>query len=405
MRICIASSGLGHVSRGIETWAKDLSYALVERGESVLLCKGGGEVNADFERVIPCFQRSSPITQKLVDRWLSRGFWRLGIGSSYGLEQTTFALGLLKYLRRYSIDLLHVQDPGVALITQNARKLGLVRTRTVLGHGTNEPLDFLRKITYLQQLAPFHLDQTRDAGVWKPTWTAIPNFIDTDVFRPGSGATLRNELGIPRDGLVILTVAAIKRNHKRIDYLLEEVALLLTMAPQIPIWLVVAGGSEPDTDELVRRGREMLGDRVRFLIRFPRERMPELYRLADAFALCSLREMMPIALLEATASGLTCLVHRYPVSQWIVGPAGESVDMSEPRALSTALLTLLGDATRRRDSGLLLRQHCLEHFSKTHVVDQLLRYYRFVLEDSRSSTKTTLRAQESGTTFISGSSE
>ena len=70
---------------------------------------------------------------------------------------------------------------------------------------------------------------------------------------------------------MVLTVAAIQRTHKRIDYLLEEFARLLNDHPNLPVWLVVAGGRERDTDELVAQGRRLLGDRLRTLVRFPRE--------------------------------------------------------------------------------------------------------------------------------------
>ena len=38
-----------------------------------------------------------------------------------------------------------------------------MRTRTILAHGTEEPLSFQRKITYLQHLAPWHLEEARAA--------------------------------------------------------------------------------------------------------------------------------------------------------------------------------------------------------------------------------------------------
>ena len=119
----------------------------------------------------------------------------------------------------------------------------------------------------------------------------------------------------------MLSVAAIKRAHKRIDYLVREFAALGGKRPDWPVWLVVAGGRDEHSDELMTWGRELLGDRVRFLPNYPRERMPELYRAADLFVLCSLKEMMPIALLEATASGLPSLVNRHPVVEWMVGRA------------------------------------------------------------------------------------
>jgi glycosyltransferase involved in cell wall biosynthesis len=294
-------------------------------------------------------------------------------------------LGLLRYLRRERSDILHVQDPQVAIMVQLARRVGLVPTRTILAHGTEEPLDFLRKITYLQHLAPWHLEKARAAGVYKPTWTAIPNFINTELFCPGRGDALRRELGIPTSGIVVLSVAAIKRHHKRIDYLLQEFGRLVRERPELPVWLVIAGGWEEDTDELIEKGQRLLGQRVRFLVRFPRERMPALYRAADAFVLCSLIEMLGIVLLEAAATGVPCLVHRHPVLQWVIGPGGEAIDMAIPGSLAAALQRLLDDPEAGRNLGQRARQHCLARFSEDRVVHSILDYYRFVLAHDPSS--------------------
>jgi glycosyltransferase involved in cell wall biosynthesis len=374
----IASSGLGHVARGIEAWADDLAAALAARGEDVTLCKGAGTATRPYERVVPCLRREAAWTKRLLRALPRRASWRVGLGSPYDIEQTTFALRLLPYLRRHRGDVLHVQDPRVAAIAQRARKCGLVRTRTILAHGTEEPPAFLRRIEYLQHLAPWHLEQVRAAGAWRPDWTAIPNFIDTDLFAPGRADALRAELGIPADGLVVLTAAAIKRNHKRIDHLIGDFARLREAAPDLPVWLVVAGGWETETDELIAEGTRRLGDRVRFLVRFPRPRMPELYRAADVFALCSLFEMMPIALIEATASGLPCVVNRHPVVEWMTGPGGVRVDMAAPGDLAAALVGLLADPARRGEMGRAARAHCLANFSRDAVVDQILAYYQQV---------------------------
>lgn len=375
MNITIASSGLGHVSRGIEAWADDLADSLHARGLNVTLCKGGGHASRSYERVVPCCQRESQATRRLL-RWLPRRlFWRLGLGAAYPVEQTTFALGLIPRLRQATADILHVQDPLVAMIAQRAYRLGLIRTRTILAHGTEESLDFLRRIDHLQHLAPWHLEQARAAGVWKPTWTAIPNFIDTERFSPGSSPDLRTELGIPGDGLVVLTAAAIKREHKRIDHLLSEFSRLRATHPDLPVWLVVAGGWEAETDELVAEGQRLLGDRIRFLVRFPRSRMPELYRAADLFTLCSRFEMMPIALIEAAASGLPCVVHDHPIMEWMTGPGGVRLDMAAPGQLASELAELLRAPDHRARLGAAARDHCVRHFSKDVVVDQLVSYY------------------------------
>lgn len=378
-RIVIASSGLGHIARGCEAWAAYLGSALSGRGLDVTLCKGGGQATAAYERVIPCWQRGSANAARAL-RVLPRGLaWRLGLTSGYGVEQATFAWNLVRYLRTERVDILHVQDPHLALWVQQARRLGLVRTRTILAHGTEEPAAFLKNIEYLHHLAPWHEQECKGAGVSKPTWTVLPHFVNTERFSPGPGDAMRAELGIPQDALVVLTAAAIKRTHKRIDSLIEEFAGLLASDPALPVWLVVAGGRETETDELVALGRRMLGSRVRFLVQFPRERMAELYRSADVFVLSSLKEMMGIVLLEATASGLPCIVNRHPVLEWVIGPGGEAIDLTRPGTLTAALRNMLRDTERRRHLGQRARRHCLRHFGEEAVVGDILGYYATVL--------------------------
>lgn len=382
MKVAVASTGLGHVARGIESWAADLGRALADRGEDVLLCRGAGPPSAQFERAIACWPRESAAARRAVGA-MPRGVgWRIGLGSAYQVEQGTFAAGLVGVLRRERVDILHVQDPHLALLIHRARRLGLVSTRTILAHGTEEPPGFLARFDYVQQLAPWHLEQSRLAGVARPGWSAIPNFIDADRFRPGRSEAIRAELGLGPDDLVVLTTAAIKRSHKRIDYLIDEFAGLVRARPDLPARLVVAGGWESETDELIRHGRDVLGDRVRFLVRFPRDRMADLCRAADVFALTSLFEMMPIALLEALACGLPCLVHRHPVLEWIVGDGGSAIDMSAGGSLAAALGARLADPGWRASAGAAARRHCVEQYGRDRVVARIVEYYRRVIGES-----------------------
>jgi glycosyltransferase involved in cell wall biosynthesis len=234
------------------------------------------------------------------------------------------------------------------------------------------------------------MEEARQAGFYKPTWTAIPNFIDTDRFAPGKADDLRGELGIPLNAIVILCAAAIKRAHKRIDYLMREVAELKKIQPDLPLWLIVAGGWETETDQLIDEGQQLLGDRVRFLVRFPRARMPELYRVANVFTLCSLKEMMPIALLEATASGLPCIVNRHPVMEWMIGPGGMAIDMSQRGSLSSTLAEVINRDEQREHLGLAARQHCLTNFAIDPVLARILDYYELVADTSKPKRNQTL---------------
>lgn len=204
--------------------------------------------------------------------------------------------------------------------------------------------------------------RTTDNGQLARHSFAIPNFVDTDKYRPGRNPELRARLGIPEAAFVILSVAAIKRSHKRIDYLIREIArgsevrgrrsevrdqesevgdslssiqTSSSLSPQPTVhrphlFLLIAGARTSETDELIAMADELLPGRVRVLADLPHDEMPGLYRVADLFALCSLKEMMPIAVLEAMASGLPVIVNRHPVLEWMVGE--EDVDCG----LSTA---------------------------------------------------------------------
>jgi glycosyltransferase involved in cell wall biosynthesis len=405
MHIAIAASGLGHVSRGIEAWAAYLGEALHARGEHVTLFRAAGEPTRPYERLIPCWKRTDDRTARLL-HWLPRRLtWRLGLASAYEVEQTTFALNLLGQLRELRIDVLHVKDPQLALLVQRAGELRIVPTRVILSHGTEEPPDFLKKITYLHHLSPAHEEEARAAGASRPTWRMISNFIDTDRFRPAgpSPQQLRQELDIPAAAIVVLCAAAIKREHKRIDYLLDEWRRAREAAPNLPLWFIAAGGRDADTDELIDLGRRTLGDRVRFLANFPLDRMPDLYRAVDLFVLCSLKEMLGTVLLEASASEVPCLVHRHPSMQWVIGPGGRALDMTRQGAAASAIVELAGDADQRRDLGRRARQHCIETFGRERIVDQYLDYYRDVTaSDARGGGRR--RSRRRGSPALAGAS-
>lgn len=375
LRIAIVSSGLGHVARGIETWAADTARALREMGEEVTLFKGSGKSETAYERVCSGLPRGSRFNA-LLNRLLPGPFWRVGLGNPYDIEQTSFALGLIPRIRR-RYDIVHTQDPLVALILQRARHAGLVRAPAILGHGTEEPFEFLSKIEFVQHLAPHHLEEARAAGYTREGWTAIGNFVDCDIFRPRDRSEARRRFDIPEDAFVVLSVAAIKRHHKRIDHLIEETAKFREQADPRAV-LLVAGASTGDTDSLRDLAAGRLGKAFRFLTNRPRSDMPAIYNTADVFVLCSLKEMMPIALIEATASGLPCLVSTHPVVRWMAGDGGEGIEMERTGELASAL-PRYADPDFRAERGAAARRHAVETFGKKAIVSRYLEMYRDVI--------------------------
>lgn len=385
MRIAIASSGLGTVARGIETWALDTATALHRRGIDVtLFATAPVPVGGTPLQVIPCLRRGSRLN-RLVVRAMPPFAWRWGLKSDYALEQRTFWNALKPILDRERFDILHVQDPLLADCCRRAHLAGRTATRVILAHGTEEPLTFLQPFEYLQHLAPWHLEQSRGELVpatETPHWTAIPNFVNSEVYHPvqstAARATLRRALGLPDNAFILGTAAAIKRHHKRIDWLIRDFARALETIPGIPLHLVIAGSRTPDLDALEALARECGGERVTFLPDHPHARMPDLLRTFDGFVLASLFEMMPIALLEAIASGLPVITHDHPVLAWMGGPGGIRLDLRQDGVLADALQTLMSP-DKAATLGRAARQHALDNFSETAVIQRYIDYYQLIL--------------------------
>ena len=387
LRLCVASSGLGHVTRGVETWAADLGHALYQRGESIVLCKGQGPAIHPYEQVVSCWPRSSTQSKRLWSCLPKPIAWRIGMGSTYGIEQTTFAWNLIDVLRKKQIDVLHLQDPQVAVLVQHAQRIGWISTRTIMNHGTEEPSDFLQRIKYVQHGAPWHADQVKSEGIWKDSWATIPNFINEQRFTPGSCPEIRDELGIPQDAIVVLVSSAIKSRHKRVDHLIHEFALARRRRPDLPLWFVIAGSGNDATAGIIELGERLLEDRVRFLVGLPVARMPSLYRSANLLVHGSFKEMMPQALLEAIGSGLPCIIHQHPVMQWIVADGGVAIDQRIDGAVAATVIDLVDNDAQRKAMSLRARRQCVQRFSQDTVVDQIIEYYRQVGQTSGNQSQ------------------
>ena len=380
MKIAVTSTFLGHMARGVETWARDMAAELHRRGADVTLFKGGGPAELDYERQVRCANHQSPIWAK-VTRLTRRGGWRFGLADPYSLQHVTFARAVIPELRKGRFDIVHMQDPLVARTLQRARRRGRHNARVILGHGTEEPFEFLNELDHVQELAPYYLELDRQKGLAPDRrWFALPNFVDCRKYSPGDLVAARKKFDIPVDRFVVLDVAAIKSTHKRVDWLAQEMALLRKTHPQVLV--VVAGASTPQTEEVVRVSKQALGDNLRLLTDLSHHAMPDLYRAANVFAHAALTEMMPIALLETLATGVPIVAHTFPIFEWILGAGGITVDLTRHGNMATALGTLIDQPSKLAELSTAARSQVLANFETTRVVDQILQMYQRVLEPS-----------------------
>ncbi len=375
LKVAVASSGLGHIRRGIETWADDLGAALRRQGVDATTFQGGSDSISDSHANVSCIRRFDPRAQFMVRFFRPLGGWRYGMGSGYSIEQSTFALNLWRRIGR-THDLLHVQDPQVALILDRLNRAGLSRPRVILGHGTEEDIEFLKRFSYLQHLAPNYLEDWESHRPARQLSFAVPNFVDTTRFRPGDRQAARAAAGIPHDALVFLSVGALKKTHKRVDYLIREFSSWRKSQPRKAL-LFIAGARETETDEILRLRAELDPEAVHTLENVSRDRIATLLQAADIFTLASLHEMMPIAVLEALSSGLPIACNDDPTLRWMVGDAGRPSNISQPAALSKQF-EMLADANVRLQMSGAARKRAESVFSEQTVINEVLQMYRVV---------------------------
>lgn len=153
-------------------------------------------------------------------------------------------------------------------------------------------------------LACSHAAETALMGI-PPAVHILPNAIDTEkfLFRPAERAACRRQLGIAPDAPVIGHVGRMVevKNHR---FLLRAFAACLAEAPAAQLLLVGDGPLEPELRALAAE----LG--IQDSVHFPgaRRDTPALYGAMDVFAMPSRYEGLSMALLEAQAAGLPCVV-------------------------------------------------------------------------------------------------
>ncbi len=248
MRIAIACSGLDGSPPDLDAWATDLGRALAARREKVVLFKPSGVELEPHECTLPgrgsAFAPARELLRR-IPRLLGRD--RAGEGDDRSAEHDRFARALITPLREGRFDVLHVREPRVALQVQKARRFGRLKTRTVLLHGPEGSSGDLQAFAYVHHLAPAPPEGASALEAWRPTWTAIPRFVDTAAFRPGRADALRLDLGIPTSAVVVLACSPIRRHRDRVSRVIDECALLLARDPGSPVHLILAGPRDPET--------------------------------------------------------------------------------------------------------------------------------------------------------------
>ena len=378
MKVAIATSGLGHVFRGMEGWAELLAEELNKKGIDVTLFRGTIPAKKEYDICLSCLKRTSRIA-KYLSKLNAIGGWRIGLGSPVQVETWSYGIFLLWHLRK-GFDLVHIKQGQLAVFLRLANKLRLLNIPFVLGNGQVAEPDFIDALKYVQFLSPIEEEEMAMALGRNENWFYVPNFVDTVKFWVHSKKACREKLNIPPESFVILTIGAIQKYHKRMDYFIAEMKDLKQNC-DLPLHIIMAGSKSNDTDQLISVSKDYFGSDISVFVDFPKDKMPVIYNCADIFVLCSFKEAFGNVLVEAMSCEVPVIHHHDPILKWVVGGGGESCDLSEKGMLSKTANRLISDPGLMEEKGKAGRQRVLSEFSREIVIPKMLSMYKKIISE------------------------
>lgn len=294
-----------------------------------------------------------------------------------GIEMVTGAIGgklnlracptIVEHIQRFAPDVvLTMHSTGTLWGVRAARKAGVPCVALMQAANTRWPYTTAPAAVGCAEFVRQHLI----AGGMSPDRVyAIPNGIEPEPYLDDEDRDqARSDLGLTPSDLAVGTLAHFTPRKAHSD-LLDAAAIVTRSVPELV--LLWAGEGPLETKLRQQAARLGLADRVRFL--GYRTDAPRLHRAFDIFALPSLLEGLPLAVLEAMASARPCVVTAVSGNPELVddGVTGCLVPPRDPEAMAQALIRLATNDEARRTMGLAGRKRIMEMFTLDGLMQRL----------------------------------
>lgn len=271
-------------------------------------------------------------------------------------------LRLNRYIRRHKIDIIHTHLEGADIVGGVA---GLLARKPVvstvhLSHndivGSSAAHKLLLKVTarwLCRRIAVVAENMREETASWLGVplskVVSIPNGVDTSRFQISPGfdrpAIKRTLAGGDGNYPLVINVARLFPQKSQ-EYLIKAARIVLASAPEARFAIVGTGPRQAEIAALIHD--EGLDDKMFLAGR--RDDVPDVLAAADLFALSSMQEGLPVALLEALAAACPVVstdvggvseIIRHNVTGLLVPPAN-------PEAMAAAIIEMLADPERAR---------------------------------------------------------
>ncbi len=376
MKIALLCSGLGNIHRGHEVFARDL-FNLIGDAVDITLFKGGGEA-ATKERVIDNIPRNAAYLDHIHIAVSPKWEEAVKEQERTRIEAETFAYAALKPLLEGEFDIIHCLEQEVCNVIYDHRHLFRDTPKIVFSNGGAIPARYLPHCDFVQEHTEHNLSHSARNKAFM-----IPHGVDLNRFNPQIESDFRALHGIPQDAFVVISVGTICYWHKRMDYVIKEVAALKD------VYLLIVGQESRDTPEIKELGKRLMGNRIIFTT-LPHDELPKAYAATDVFVLGSLFETFGIVYIEAMAMGLPVICTNH-VNQRSIIKEGIFIDMSKPGALTHALQKTNRDTLAA--IGKRGREIAAEHYDLVVLKQRYIERYRSVASAQVSLPKYSLKTK------------
>lgn len=212
-----------------------------------------------------------------------------------------------------------------------------------------------------------------DKGIPGDKVVTIPTGVDLKRFDPDAAPdTLRSELGLDKDALIVGTIAILRRK-KGHHVLLDAIPEVLREAPNA---VFVFAGDGPQRGNIEDRIKALgLTQSVRLL--GLRTDVPSILKGLDLFVLPTLQEALGTSILEASAMRKAVVAARVGgVPEAVAdGVTGVLVPPEDPSALAAAMTRLLRDAGGRTEMGRRGREMVEREYSTDRMAERMFELY------------------------------
>ncbi|MCK4510241.1 glycosyltransferase [bacterium] len=175
--------------------------------------------------------------------------------------------------------------------------------------------------------------------------------VDLSAFRPDAPSDVREQLGIPADSPVVISIRSFTQPYYNIDVIVRAMPGILEKRPDTHF--IIAGNEGEDTEFRALAGELSIDERAHFVGKIPHEELPAYLVASDAFLSVPSVDATAVSLLEAMACGTPVVVSSLDSAlEWVTdGKNGLVVSPRDQGALESAVLQLLDSPERRREFG------------------------------------------------------